>query len=506
MDRVFLSTKMNAYDVFYSTIMAAKSYYKKIAWAISAAITLISCEPVLQISDSSFEVTSDGLKTTIGIDINNSWTASSSADWCVLLPTNGDKSIKSLSLTVKRNFLYEDRECFITIQSKNKKETIVVKQDQLDGIILETSSLYLSDTDQYFDVSFDSNVNHNISVSCDWIKYVETKALTHNTLVFHAEENTSTELRTGSICISSQDDKILSYIYVEQKQRDYISPSSDSICFEWEASTIDLPVEANVDFEIVIPEDCGWLHIDRKGGMKEYVLNVSVDAFVPTPATTSDLAISDRSCMISLQSGSISKEITVTQRFLDYIWISQDKASLYVGESVSIKACAVFHDDINHELHWSSDNESVAIVTDAGVIYAEAKGSATITVFNADKSYCAKVPVTVKKQTDDIYVSAIGASISPSYVVYQSRIYWPSQINSIKFLSVWLCYPDGTAYDIQGTRDGYVLFKPIHYSGSWDNETRAYYSKWFVVYQIEVDGEFLQYSSYVNPNVFSSLY
>lgn len=506
MVRDLLPTMINSFDNYsYSAIMAAKSNYKRIVWAVSAAILLISCEPILQISDSSFEATSDGLKTTIGIDTNNSWTASSSADWCVLSPTSGDKSIKSLSLTVKRNLLYEDRECLVTIQSKNKKETIFVKQNQLDGIILETASVSLSDSDQFFDVSFDSNVNYDISVSCDWIKYVNTKSLTHNTLVFHAEENTSTDFRTCSICLRSKDDKISSYIYVEQKQRDFISPSSDTISFEWEASSIDFPVEANVDFEIVIPEDCGWLHIDRNGGKKEYVLKVSVDAFVPTPASMSDVAISDRRCIITLQYGDTTKEITVSQRFLNYIWISQDNASLYVGESVSIKACAFFHDDVNHNLQWSSDNETVAIVTNTGVIFAKAKGSATITVFNADKSYCAKIPVIVKKPTDDIYVRAIGATINSSYVVYQSRIYWPSQINSIKFLSVWLCYPDGTAYDIQGTRDGYVLFKPIYYSGSWDDETRAYYSRWFVVYQIEVDGEFLQYSSYVNPNLFSSL-
>ena len=409
--------------------------------------------------------------------------------------------MKSISLTVQRNNSYEDRECQVTIQSKDKIETISVKQDQLDGIIIEPYSVYLSDAAQVFEVPINYNVDFDVSLSCDWLQFVSTKALMNSILVFHAEENTLGESRSSAISLKSKNGNTSSYLYVEQKQRDYIQPSSEYLFFGWEASSEDVLVESNVDFEIGLPDDCEWIRVNKTGGDRNYILEVSVEEYVPIPTSMADLAISDRSCVISLVFGDSSKEITVSQSFRDYIWVSQKSVSLYIGESFSSTAVAYLHSGINNELTWTSSDEAVATVIN-GTIYAKTKGTADIKVQNADNSYHATIPVTVKKATDDIQVTAVGLTISSSEVVFQSRLYWPSQIKNISFLSVWLCFPDGTAYDIQGTRNGYVRFKPIYYGGSWDAYTRAYYSTWFVLYQIIVDGEYLQYSTRLDPSVF----
>jgi hypothetical protein len=466
-------------------------------------LTLISCETELIVTESSFDATSEGMKATINIDVNNDWAASSSEEWCILSPTNGDKNVHAISLTVQRNHTYNDRECYITIQSKDKSETIIVKQKQLDGIVLETSSISISDKAQIFEITVNSNIVYDVSVSCDWLAVVNTKALTSRNLVFNAEENTSLEQRTGIISFKSKDEKMFNNVIVEQKQKDSIIPSKESICFGWESSSETLKIQSNVDFEIIIPDNYGWLHVVKRALSRGfYSLDVSVDSYVPTPESVADTNVSDRTGQVVLKYGDVLKEINVSQHFRDYIWLSQDYANLYVGESIVVTAKAYLHSGINDDLYWSSSDESVATVSN-GSVHAIAKGTTEINVFNADKSYCAKIPVIVKKTTDDIYVSALGASISSNSLTLQSRLYWPSQVKSIVFYSVWLCYPDGTAYDIKGTSNGYVLFKPIYYSGSWDASMRSYFSRWFVVYQVEVDGEVLQYSAYVNPNIFT---
>ncbi len=474
---------------------------RKILGIITLAFLLISCETKLSVSQSSFDAQSDGLSTSIGIEVNNDWSASSSADWCVLSPTQGDKTVKTITLTIQANPSYDDRECTVTVQSKDKSETISVRQKQQDGLILETKAIDISDREQSFEVKLSSNVAYDMSISCGWIKHVSTRALNTQTIVFQAEENTSTESRNGTISFTRNSGGLSSVISVTQKQRDFISLSTNEIDFEWGGTTQSIGVSANVDFEIVIPGTCNWLHATKKGNGQNYVLEVTADSFVPTPASTS--GVSDRSTVIVLRYGDITRDIRVTQAYRDYIWVSKPSIALYVGDTETISAVAFFHEGIDKHLTWSSKNESVASVVD-GVISAKSKGYTEIVVCNEDGSRSTTIPVTVKRIIDDVSIIAKGSRMtvtSNGYtLVFQSTISWPAQINSIKINFACLCYPDGRVYDIQVTSSKQVTFIPITGSGSLSDGVLNYYSTWFVSYQIEIDGETFLVSSKVDAH------
>ncbi|MBA2938994.1 S-layer homology domain-containing protein [Paenibacillus sp. CGMCC 1.16610] len=77
--------------------------------------------------------------------------------------------------------------------------------------------------------------------------------------------------------------------------------------------------------------------------------------------------------------------------------LSQQAASLKVGEALTLTASIAPANADNKNVHWSSSNEAIATVEN-GQITAQAAGSAVITVTTSDGSYSASCIVTVTQQ------------------------------------------------------------------------------------------------------------
>lgn len=471
-------------------------------------LTLPSCETILSVDAPLIEANSNGSSASITLDVNKDWTASCSADWCDISPTKGDKDVKSIRVSVQSNKTYSDRVCLITIVSKDKSITVSVKQVQNDELLVETSDVTISDKQQSFAVNVSSNIKYSVSIESSWIKHIGTKALTPNTLTFEAEANNTMDARTGIIKLIQNGGSIERDVVVKQKQKDSIIVSANSISFDWNNATTSIGITANVDFQIKIPEDCGWLHADRTGSKREYQLNVYADDFILTPYSNWNTDYPAREGIITLTAGDVTKQIAVSQRFRDYIWISQDNLELYEGFSASITTQTFLHSGINHNLVWESNNEDVATVEEGNIV-AVSKGQAIITVRNQDNSFSAQCIVNVKKVIDDVYIRAQGKNLHQysSYfeLKFHSRIYFPSVVKSVEYYSVWLCQPDGTVYDIKGTYDGYVEFKPVYWTNStlnqWDLD---YFCRWYVIYQVVIDGELHELYQNLNAHLWSS--
>ena len=77
--------------------------------------SLSACTTILSINENKIEIPSSGLSTDIQLDVNKDWTASSSADWCRINPSSGDKNTKVIHVNVLQSTLYDYRECEITV-------------------------------------------------------------------------------------------------------------------------------------------------------------------------------------------------------------------------------------------------------------------------------------------------------------------------------------------------------------------------------------------------------
>lgn len=483
-----------------------------------------SCTTVLSLSDTQIEIPSAGLSTDIHLNVNKDWTATSSADWCRINPSSGDKNTTVIHVTVSKSSLYENRECTIAVTCDKKTETVSVVQLQEDVIKVGTNMVVIGDgdssgmnysatineTNQEFELGVSSNVEYDAVSNCDWIQYrrsaQNTKGLSHYTVVFHADENKSIDERVGIISFRQKGGIVESRATITQEARDFISASSKTIAFEWNNASTSIPVTANVDFELVIPDGCSWLKAEKKGSAKEYTIDISAEDFIPSPEYFGPNPVADRTAVIKLKYGSLEEEIAVSQKFRDGIWIGQESLTVYNGYSSVLNYAAYFHDGINKTLSCTSSNPSVASISN-GIVTGHSVGQTIITVSNADNTYSVSCIVSVVNIRDAISVVAEGKSmtVSSGYttMVFHSNIHYPEELNSIRFNSVWLCYPNGTAYDIQTTSTGYVEFKPVVLTGSFSTSYQSYYATWFVVYQVVIDGEDCEFRAHLNPYTWS---
>ena len=84
--------------------------------------------------------------------------------------------------------------------------------------------------------------------------------------------------------------------------------------------------------------------------------------------------------------------------------------SVTVGQTLTITASVAPADATNKAVTWSSSSDSIATVSDEGVVTGVAEGNATITVTTEDGGFTATCDVTVEAAT----VAVTGVSVSPT--------------------------------------------------------------------------------------------
>lgn len=494
-------------EYYIDMIKNAKSFNSFISLLALFAL-LCSCETRLLVDKEIIETDSSAKTATIKLDVNKEWTAKSSAEhWCTISPKEGNKDIKSITVSVISNDTYSDRECTITIVSKDKSISIAVKQDQNDGLFLETNKISISDEEQDFDVIVTSNVEFRVSCFDDWITSTETKALSNSTLTFHTAANTDMESRSGRIRIA-QVKGLQPYedIIITQKPRDSVIITLDTLAFSWENAKTKVDTKANIEFAVTVPEEYYWLHTQVFGNYKANgYINVSADDYILTPYDHWDASKPYREGKIIIEYGTRCKEIVVTQTYKEYIWISQRELNLYVGSTSSLSASVFCHDVTNKNLIWTSNDETVVTVDNNGTITGLQRGKATVTVRDEDNRFSASCIVTVKTLIDDIIITATGYYFiqRSNYcdLYFHSKISFPYGFKYAKINSVWLCYPDGTAYSIQSaSSNGYSQFYVRWGQSTFNQWDIDYFCKWYVLYQVEIDGK--QYNLRQNINAY----
>lgn len=117
--------------------------------------------------------------------------------------------------------------------------------------------------------TFNSNLAWTLSVSetrngIDWLSVSPTsgEAGTH-TVTVKATENKTYDDRNAVITIAAGDS--LRKVFVNQKQLDALTLTSNRFEVPVDGATINIEVKANIEYEAIIPDSCkGWIHQSKK--------------------------------------------------------------------------------------------------------------------------------------------------------------------------------------------------------------------------------------------------
>lgn len=174
----------------------------------------------LLVSPSTFDLTNAEQTIEVEVQQNVNYTVEideACKDW---IKQGGTKALSTdkVTFTIAANASYDKREGKITFKQSNGDLTctVTVQQAQLDAII--TQSTYdISYEQQSLGIEVKSNVEFEVLSQVDWIKYVETKALSSSTITVSIDANESYDGRTGTIVIKQKNGNISETVSIKQK-------------------------------------------------------------------------------------------------------------------------------------------------------------------------------------------------------------------------------------------------------------------------------------------------
>ena len=107
--------------------------------------------------------------------------------------------------------------------------------------------------------------------------------------------------------------------------------------------------------------------------------------------------------------------VTVNEKTYPVTGLTLDKTSgeMYVGDSINLIATVLPTNATNKNIRWTSSNENIATVTNAGVVKAVGEGETTITATTEDGNHKATCNITVKtKKVEPTIVSVTGVTLN----------------------------------------------------------------------------------------------
>ena len=191
------------------------------AESLSETIT-ISQDPNLAILVSPLSVNLSNEAQAIEFDIsaNVKYSVEIDAECKEWITQIGSKSLSAgkVSLSVSANDSFDMREGKVMIKQIDGplSETIIIKQEQTNAIIITDKEYSLSCKQQSLEVTVQTNMMIEVDPKVDWIHFVQTKALSNNDIILSIDANETYHNRSGEVIIKGNDEKIKESFIITQ--------------------------------------------------------------------------------------------------------------------------------------------------------------------------------------------------------------------------------------------------------------------------------------------------
>lgn len=205
--------------------------------------------------------------------------------WITHTDTKGLSTERAV-FSIAANDTYDNREAKITFNQTDGSlsETVVVRQSQTNGIFITTPEYDLSNEAHTLTVEVKANVEYEVTSQADWVKYVSTstKALTPTQITLQVDANETYDDREGQVIVKQKGGDLMGTIIIRQDENYGIFISPESVTMNSRQQDIEVEVDYNIDFEVIIPDkDKGTMisSVKYKGGEETKALSKRVYCF-----------------------------------------------------------------------------------------------------------------------------------------------------------------------------------------------------------------------------------
>jgi hypothetical protein len=219
----------------------------------------------LNVSPSSFSLTSNSQTLTLSVETNTRYRLSSSASW-LSSDMTGVGEWKNPTFTVSANELTTSREATITVTSEDGSlvRTVRVVQEGREELILNVSpsSFSLTSNSQTLTLSVETNTRYRLSSSASWLSSNMTGVGEWKNPTFTVSANESTTSREATITVTSEDGSLVRTVRVVQGGKAvYLEVSPSSISAASEGGRFAFTVNSNTQYTLT-SSDTDWINIE----------------------------------------------------------------------------------------------------------------------------------------------------------------------------------------------------------------------------------------------------
>ena len=354
-------------------------------------------DPFITLKKTNIDFINEGGSEAISIESNVSWTAKSSASWCTVSPSSGNKSTASITLSAPANEDYDNRSCTVTITGGSLSKTITVNQGENVGLLVTQDRYELSNEESTIKVEVKANVEFEVEINDEWITKVETRGLTTSKIEFKIAENDTYGNRDGSITIKQKGGGMTSTITIFQSQEDAIILSEKDFDISSEAQAVEVEIKTNIDYEIIIPEDAkDWVSHTKTRALRTETVVLDIADNKDYDDRTVEVIVKDKKT-------DLEETVTIKQAANTGIIVSEDKYELSNdGGTIEVEVKANVDFDIEISDKWITRVETRGLTT-TNLTFEVAK----------NESYSNREGTITISQTD--------GDLSSTITVYQSQ-------------------------------------------------------------------------------------
>ena len=279
------------------------------------------------VKDLTFESSQSSKSVTIADADLTGFTIKSSELWCTAAAQG-----KVLSVTVRENDTYDDRQATITVTDPGDQTTITFKvmQKQNDAILIDGSTFVVPEEGGDINIKIQSNVNYEVEIpaSATWLTKstrASTRGLESSTIVLTAEKNTSGEEREAIVTFIDKESGVSSKITIKQSLTPYIEVDKDQITLSEDEKEIEIVVKTNINLETVITND--WITDNGRGSNGD--LN-----FTQKLKIAKNNSGDERGAVVTFENKNyrLISNISIKQSLTPYIEIEKNQISLSENE------------------------------------------------------------------------------------------------------------------------------------------------------------------------------
>lgn len=284
---------------------------------LSESITITQDTGIgLLVSPTTFDLTNAAQTIEIEVQKNVQYSVAIDDESAKWIKQGGTKALTTdkVTFTISANESYGNREGKITFKQLDGdlSQIVTVRQSQTNGLFITTPDYNLSNEAHTLSVEVKANVEFEVTSQAEWIKYVETKALTPSTITLTVEANETYDDRTGTVLVKQKNGDLSGTITVNQKQTDYMTIAPTSFEVSNATETVIIEIKDNVSYSVVIPDEAkSWISVAANTQTKALV-----DDKV-TLAIAQNTTYDDREASVTIKQtdGALSGTVIIKQAY-----------------------------------------------------------------------------------------------------------------------------------------------------------------------------------------------